>query len=30
MTFDPSDPKWPQIDTWPHNIGRESQDDKKL
>ena len=25
MTFDPSDPKWPQIDTWPHNIGRGSQ-----
>ena len=27
MTFDPSDPKWPQIDIWPHDIGRGFQDD---
>ena len=25
--FNPSDPKWPQIDIWPHNIGRTSQAD---
>ena len=23
--FDSCDPKWPQVDLWPHNIGRGSQ-----
>ena len=27
MTFDPCDPTWPQVDIWPHNIGRQSQAD---
>ena len=25
--FDPSDPRWPQINIWPHNIGRGSHVD---
>ena len=24
------DPKWPQIDIWPHNVGRESQADQQV
>ena len=27
MTFWPNDPSWPQIDIWPHNIGRGLQGD---
>ena len=30
MTFWPSDPKWPQLDIWPHNIGRGSQADQHV
>ena len=28
LAFNPSDPKWPRIDIWLHNIGRGSQADK--
>ena len=27
MTFNPSDPKWPQVDIWPHSIGTVSPAD---
>ena len=30
MTFDPSDPKWPHVDIWPHNIARGSQADQPV
>ena len=28
--FDPYDPKWPQVDIWPNNIGSGSQADKDI
>ena len=30
LTFRPSDPKWPQIDIWPHKRGRGSQADARV
>ena len=28
--FEHYDPKWPQVDIWPHNIGRWSQADEHV
>ena len=28
--FDHYDPKWPQVNIWPHNIGRGSQTDEHV
>ena len=30
MTFWPCDPKWPQSDIWPHDIGRRPQADAHM
>ena len=30
ITFRPCDPKWPQIDNWPHNIGSGSNTNEQV